>query len=83
MRYLFYLSIILSIYSCQKQNPQIVIKTELGDITIELFPHKAPITVTNFLQYVEEGRLDSSTFYRVVRDDNQKDNPIKIQVIQG
>jgi len=83
MRYLFFLSIILSIYSCQKQHPQIVIETGLGDISIELYAEKAPITVANFLQYVDEGRLDSSTFYRVVRDDNQQDKPIKIQVIQG
>ena len=65
------------------QNSLIEINTELGKITIELYDKKAPITVANFLQYIDEHRLDSSTFYRVVRVDNQKDNPVKIQVIQG
>ncbi|NOR87451.1 MAG: peptidylprolyl isomerase [Bacteroidales bacterium] len=65
------------------QNILVDFKTELGVITIELYSEKAPITVGNFLQYVDENRLDSSTFYRVVRADNQQDNPVKIQVIQG
>jgi len=65
------------------QNTIIEINTELGTITLELYNEKAPVTVINFLQYIDEKRLDSSTFYRVVRNDNQKDNPVKIQVIQG
>ncbi len=68
---------------CQKKNPQIKIKTELGDIIIELYKDDAPITVNNFLKYIEEGRLDNSTFYRIVRDDNQNTQHNKIQVIQG
>ena len=59
------------------------INTEIGVITIELYTEKAPITVANFLQYIDESRLDSTTFYRVVRDDNQKGKSVKIQVIQG
>jgi peptidyl-prolyl cis-trans isomerase A (cyclophilin A) len=43
----------------------------------------APITATNFLRYVDEGRLDSANFYRVVTLDNQPDNDVKIEVIQG
>jgi peptidyl-prolyl cis-trans isomerase A (cyclophilin A) len=64
-------------------SPQAVIKTELGDITIEIFEKKAPITAANFLKYVDEGRYENGCFYRVVTMDNQPDTNIKIEVIQG
>ena len=60
-----------------------LIKTSLGDITIELYPGKAPITVANFLKYVDEHLYDSSSFFRAVRMDNQPNNAVKIEVIQG
>ena len=63
--------------------PQISIVTELGTILIELYPEQAPITVNNFLRYVVEGRFANTCFYRVVRADNQPNNNIKIDVIQG
>jgi len=83
MKHLILLLLIFTLISCEPTNPQITIKTELGDIVLELFPKQASITVANFLQYIDEGRLDSTTFYRVVRDDNQKGKPVIIQVIQG
>jgi peptidyl-prolyl cis-trans isomerase A (cyclophilin A) len=61
----------------------VVIKTELGDIEIELYLERAPVTVANFLKYVDERRFRGATFYRVVRFDNQPDNDVKIDVIQG
>lgn len=67
----------------KKSNPSIVIETELGDIVVELYSDKAPITVANFLRYVDENRLKEATFYRTVRDDNQPDSKVKIDVIQG
>ena len=60
-----------------------VIKTELGDITFEIYPDKAPITVKNFLRYVDQGNFEGATFYRVVRMDNQPNDSIRIEVIQG
>jgi len=66
-----------------QQEPRVIIETELGSITIELHPAKAPVTVGNFLQYVDEGRFEGATFYRVVRPDNQPNNEVKIEVIQG
>lgn len=48
------------------KNPQVVIKTTLGDITVELFPDKAPITVKNFLDYVEAKQYDGTIFHRVI-----------------
>ncbi|XOV91446.1 MAG: peptidylprolyl isomerase [Bacteroidota bacterium] len=70
--------------SCStNQNPKITINTELGPIVAELYPDKAPVTCENFLRYVENNMFDSSSFYRVVRMDNQPNNEIKIEVIQG
>ena len=63
--------------------PKVTLKTELGDIVVELYPNKAPYTVYNFLKYVDEKRFKESTFYRTVRIDNQPDNEVKIEVIQG
>ncbi|MCF0055589.1 peptidylprolyl isomerase [Dyadobacter sp. CY356] len=62
---------------------KVLVKTEIGDIVIQLNPEKAPITVSNFLKYVNANRYDGATFYRVVRMDNQADKKIKIEVIQG
>ena len=47
-------------------NPEIVIKTNMGAITLRLFRDKAPVTVENFLQYVEEGHYDGTIFHRVI-----------------
>lgn len=60
-----------------------LIKTELGNITIELYPAKAPITVANFLKYVDAHLYDSSSFFRAVTLNNQPNNAVKIEVIQG
>jgi len=78
---LLFISVVL--VSCAKKNPRVVIRTELGDITVELYPEKAPVTVANFLRYVKENRFQGATFYRTVTMDNQPDNDIKIEVIQG
>jgi peptidyl-prolyl cis-trans isomerase A (cyclophilin A) len=60
-----------------------IIDTELGAITIELYTGKAPITTNNFIRYVKENRLEGATFYRTVTMENQPENKIKIKVIQG
>jgi len=44
----------------------VIFSTSMGDITIELFHEKAPITVANFLQYVDEGFFDGTIFHRVI-----------------
>ena len=61
----------------------ISIETELGPIQLELYPDRAPTTVSNFLRYVDEKRYDDFHFYRVVHMENQPDNDVKIEVIQG
>ena len=46
----------------------IILSTSLGDITVELDAAKAPITVKNFLGYVESGFYDGTIFHRVIPD---------------
>lgn len=48
------------------QNPKVVISTNMGDITVELDAAKAPVTVTNFLAYVDEKFYDGTIFHRVI-----------------
>jgi cyclophilin family peptidyl-prolyl cis-trans isomerase len=46
-------------------NPVAVISTSLGDITVELFKDRAPVSVENFLQYAKEGFYGGTIFHRV------------------
>src|SRR6202008_2308025 len=41
-------------------------ETSHGNFTIELFPREAPITVENFLRYVDDGHFDGTGFHRIV-----------------
>ncbi|HRI23270.1 MAG TPA: peptidylprolyl isomerase [Ferruginibacter sp.] len=66
-----------------QKNVHCLIKTELGDITVELYPSKAPVTVANFLKYVDAHLYDSSFFFRAVTLNNQPKDSVKIEVIQG
>jgi len=45
---------------------QVKLSTSAGDIVLELYPDKAPKTVENFLQYVDEKHYDSTIFHRVI-----------------
>lgn len=62
---------------------ELLLKTSVGEIRFELYPEKAPKTVANFLKYIDGGHFGSGSFYRVVRLDNQAQNNVKIEVIQG
>lgn len=68
---------------CGKENPKVIINTQLGNIEIELYADKAPKTVGNFLKYVDGGHYKNSEFYRTVTLNNQPGNDVKIEVIQG
>ncbi len=46
--------------------PQVVLETSFGNITLELYHDKAPITVSNFLNYVESGFYNGTIFHRVI-----------------
>lgn len=47
-------------------NPMVIMSTSKGDIKIELYQDKAPITVENFLNYVNDGFYDGTIFHRVI-----------------
>ena len=55
-------------------NPKVVISTAQGDITVELFVDKAPITAKNFLRYVDKKLYDGATFYRASKPPGQTTN---------
>jgi len=50
------------------KNPKVLLKTNMGDITLELYPEKAPITVKNFLKYVRSRHYENSIFHRVINN---------------
>jgi peptidyl-prolyl cis-trans isomerase A (cyclophilin A) len=77
-------------------NPQVLIKTSKGEIVLELYPAKAPVTVENFLKYVDDKHYDGTIFHRVIAnfmiqgggftsDMKQKTNraPIKLESQNG
>ena len=47
-------------------DPSVLIKTNLGNITVQLNPQKAPKTVANFLRYVDAGFYNGTIFHRVI-----------------
>jgi peptidyl-prolyl cis-trans isomerase A (cyclophilin A) len=49
----------------KSENPMVLVKTNIGSFTIELYPKEAPITVANFLSYVDQKFYDGTTFHRV------------------
>jgi len=63
--------------------PRIRIQTGLGDIVLALNSERAPVTVANFMRYVDEGKFKHASFYRVVHEHNQPDDSVRIAVIQG
>ena len=50
----------------EPKNPQVIIKTSEGDITVRLFGDKSPVTVDNFLSYVDSGYYNGTIFHRVI-----------------
>jgi len=76
---------LLSTSALASQHPVVSFKTQMGEIQVELDAEHAPGTTGNFLKYVESGAYAGGSFFRTVttRPDNQQDNPVKIDVIQG
>ena len=67
---LFTASLVLSLSVTQasaEANTKVMIKTTKGDIVVELFKDKAPITVKNFLSYVDDKFYDGLIFHRVIK----------------
>lgn len=49
-------------------NTNVILDTSEGEIHVELYADKAPITVENFLKYVDDGFYDGTIFHRVIPD---------------
>jgi len=81
----FFFSLAVILFSCSQpayKNPHVVIETRLGEIEVELFPEKAPVTAGSFLAYVDSGYYTNSSFYRVLKAD-ELPNPNNTGIIQG
>ena len=50
----------------ERSHPLVKLETSMGDITLELYPDKAPATVANFLEYVNAGFYNGTIFHRVI-----------------
>ncbi len=74
-------------FSCNSKKtykePTIKIETNFGNIFVELYPAKAPKTVAAFLSYVDSGLYKNSSFYRVLKSEDQPSNAFKSDLIQG
>ena len=82
----FFLILALVGFNCTPsgfKSPTIQIKTVFGDIFVELYPDKAPKTVAGFLSYVDSGYFKETSFYRVLKKEDQPTNAFKSEIIQG
>ena len=69
MRRILILSLALAgLVGCSSSgpNPRVLMETSLGNITLELYANKAPVTVKNFLAYVDNHHYDGTIFHRVI-----------------
>ncbi len=74
---------VLAVPALGQDNVQVRIETGMGNIDLELYPLKAPLTVENFLKYVDGGFYSGGRFHRTVTMDNQPNNEVLIEVIQA
>lgn len=92
MRSLIFLAVVaLSVTSCVKEpvtatdaisETVVVLATDLGDIHIEVYEDRSPLSAGSFLHYVDAGLYEGAAFYRVVSPENDNGDPI-ISVVQG
>jgi len=61
----------------------VVMTTALGEIEVVLDAGRTPVTVSNFLRYMDAGQYNGGRFHRTVTMQNQPNNDVKIEVIQG
>lgn len=67
-RRLFLGALLLTSFSASaQQNPVVVFDTNMGEIQIILYPDKAPVTVKNFMNYVNAGHYNGTIFHRVIK----------------
>lgn len=57
---------VMPAYAADTAKPRVILETNLGSFTLELHQQEAPITVANFMQYVEDGYYSGTIFHRVI-----------------
>jgi len=62
------LTAVVLVCGCSEETNMVKLETSMGNIVIELNEQAAPVTVKNFLGYVEEGFYDGTIFHRVIPD---------------
>eukprot|EP01126_Amoeba_proteus_P058688 TRINITY_DN75_c0_g1_i9.p1 TRINITY_DN75_c0_g1~~TRINITY_DN75_c0_g1_i9.p1 ORF type:complete len:194 (+),score=28.93 TRINITY_DN75_c0_g1_i9:139-720(+) len=62
------LFLLFTLFTCTLAKPTVTIQTSAGDIAIELDEVNAPISVANFLKYVDDGFYEGTIFHRVIKD---------------
>lgn len=82
-RLLLILSLFMATATTHADTIKVKLETTMGNIHFDLYADKAPITVANFLKYIDAGSFNGGSFYRVVHMQNQEQNDVKIEVIQG
>lgn len=75
--------ILIGLTGFSQKLPTVKMETSLGKIVCEIDTVHAPVTAKNFLKHLKNGTFENALFYRVVRPDNQPNNKVKIEVIQG
>ncbi|MFC7050692.1 peptidylprolyl isomerase [Emcibacter nanhaiensis] len=80
---LMLLAAVVPAVSAPEKTVDVVITTEQGNISLRLYPERAPITVKNFLRNMDAGIYQGGQFYRAVRMDNQRPANTTITLIQG
>lgn len=61
----------------------VMIETAMGEIAVELDGEHAPGTTANFLHYLDQGAYTGGRFHRTVHPENQPNDTVRIEVIQG
>lgn len=76
-------AVVLPSRSAAQELPRVMIQTEMGSMEVEVDTVRAPVTAGNFLRYVDHGAYRGGRFHRTVRDDNQPEGEVKIEVVQA
>ncbi len=73
MKKMLFILAVTGFFSCSQSNtkePHVLIKTDYGDIELELYPEKAPKTVAAFLANIDAGIYKDVSFYRVLKNED-------------
>lgn len=66
----------------ENKNPVVILETDLGEISIEVYEDRAPLSAGSFLAFVDAGYYDNAAFYRTVTPESDNGSP-RISIIQG